>query len=216
LRTNIAKYLPGNIWHFYGRIQAGRQRGMPGAVVLLSVLLEPLLMLAAAVAIAVLGLPAQPHIPQLQVAQGALLLLVLAGIHPRFLNPILATLGRKKAQSMDETPIALKQYPWKPLLGEGGFLILRSIGFLLCWGAVGEVEQPLALVSCFSVAWLVGMVVPGMPGGLGVFESVAVGLLGAQTTPERLLWILAAYRLVNTAAEGVGAAIAMLVKRRSA
>jgi glycosyltransferase 2 family protein len=213
LRTNIAKYLPGNIWHFYGRIQAGRQRGMPGAIVLLSVLLEPLLMLAAAVALAVIGLPAQPHIPQLQVAQAAMLLLVLVGIHPQFLNPILAIAGRKKAKSLDETPIVLKEYPWKPLLGEGLFLVLRSIGFLLCWGAVGEVGQPLALVSSFSVAWLAGLVVPGMPGGLGVFESVAVGLLGAQTTPERLLWILAAYRLVNTAAEGVGAGIAYLRRR---
>lgn len=92
--------------------------------------------------------------------------------------------------------------------------MLRSIGFLLCWGAVGKVEQPLALVSSFSVAWLAGLVVPGMPGGLGVFESVAVGLLNAQTSPERLLWILAAYRLVNTLAEGVGAGIAYLSRRR--
>jgi hypothetical protein len=38
-------------------------------------------------------------------------------------------------------------------------------------------------------------------------------LLGAQTTPERLLWILAAYRLVNTSAEGVGAAIAYVSRR---
>ncbi len=215
LRTNIAKYPPGNIWHFYGRLQSGRQRGMPGAIVLLSVLLEPLLMLAAAVALAVLGLPAQPGVsPQMIYgAQAAVLLLVLAGIHPRVLNPILARVGRKKAQSIHETPIVLSQYPWKPLLGEGLFLVLRSIGFLLCWGAVGEVGQPLALVSGFSVAWLAGLVVPGMPGGLGVFESVAVGLLGAQTTPERLLWILAAYRLVNTAAEGVGAGIAYLSRR---
>jgi glycosyltransferase 2 family protein len=212
LRTNIAKYLPGNIWHFYGRIQAGRQRGMPGAVVLLSVLLEPLLMLAAAVAIAVLGLPAQAGV-WIYGAQAGVLLLVLAGIHPRLLNLILAKVGRKKAQSLNERPIELKQYPWKPLLGEGLFLVLRSIGFLLCWGAICKVEQPLSLVSGFSMAWLAGLVVPGMPGGLGVFESVAIGLLAAQTSPERLLWILAAYRLVNTSAEGVGAAIAYASRR---
>lgn len=210
LKTNIAKYLPGNIWHFYGRIQAGRQQGMPGAVLLLSVLLEPLLMLAVAVAIAVVGLPLPAGFAPWVVyaLQGVVLLAILTAIHPRWLNPLLTIAGRKKAQSLNETPMALTQYPWRPLFGEGGFLLLRSMGFLLCWGAVVEVRSPLALVSAFSVAWLAGLVVPGMPGGVGVFESVALGLLGGQVAPDRLLWILAAYRLVNTGAEAVGAALA--------
>ncbi|NJM45412.1 MAG: hypothetical protein HC860_03965 [Alkalinema sp. RU_4_3] len=121
LRTNIAKYLPGNIWHFYGRIQAGRQRGMPGALVLLSVLLEPLLMLAAAVVLAVIGLPSQPHIPQLQVAQAAVLLLVLAGIHPRFLNPLLAISSRKKPRPWTKPRSPFSNIPGNPCWGKGCF-----------------------------------------------------------------------------------------------
>jgi len=44
LQTNIAKYLPGNVWH-YGRISAVKA-GVSGSAATLSVLLEPLLMAA--------------------------------------------------------------------------------------------------------------------------------------------------------------------------
>jgi glycosyltransferase 2 family protein len=214
LRTNIAKYLPGNIWHFYGRIQACRGREIPGAIALLSVLLEPLLMLAAAVIIAAVGLPRPQGIaePVLRLFQGGILVLVLGGIHPRLLNPLLARWGRKKGGESE--PRLLKQYPWRPLVGEGGFLLLRSAGFLLCWGAVGPIEQPVTLVSAFAVAWLVGLVVPGLPGGVGILEAILVGLLGGMLSPEVLLWILAAYRLVNTGAEAIGAGVAWLAQRR--
>jgi len=48
LQTNIAKYLPGNVWHYYGRISAAVKAGVSGSAATLSVLLEPLLMAAAA------------------------------------------------------------------------------------------------------------------------------------------------------------------------
>ena len=54
LKTNIAKYLPGNVWHYYGRIMAAKNANIPTNIATLSVLLEPLLMLAAALIIIVL------------------------------------------------------------------------------------------------------------------------------------------------------------------
>jgi uncharacterized membrane protein YbhN (UPF0104 family) len=33
------------------------------------------------------------------------------------------------------------------------------------------------LLGAFSLAWLLGLVVPGAPGGLGVFEATAIALL---------------------------------------
>ena len=47
--------LPGNIWHFYGRIAATKQVGIKVEVAILSVLIEPLLMAAAALAIALVA-----------------------------------------------------------------------------------------------------------------------------------------------------------------
>lgn len=55
LLTNIAKYLPGNIWHFYGRITEVKKVGVPIEIAILSVLIEPLLMAAAALIVALVG-----------------------------------------------------------------------------------------------------------------------------------------------------------------
>jgi glycosyltransferase 2 family protein len=54
LKTNIAKYLPGNVWHYYGRILAAKNANISTGAATLSVLLEPLLMATAALMTVVL------------------------------------------------------------------------------------------------------------------------------------------------------------------
>jgi hypothetical protein len=64
----------------------------------------------------------------------------------------------------------------------------------------------------FSFAWLVGLVLPVSPGGIGVFEATAIALLDGILTPGVLLGAVAVYRLVSILAEIIGAALAYLVK----
>lgn len=73
-------------------------------------------------------------------------------------------------------------------------------------GALGFEQMPL-IVGAFSLAWVLGLVVPGAPGGVGVFEGVAIALLQVSLTPERILGAVAAYRLISTLAEVLGAAV---------
>jgi uncharacterized membrane protein YbhN (UPF0104 family) len=86
------------------------------------------------------------------------------------------------------------------------------VGFVLVLSAV----TPLVLsdwpstVSAFALAWLGGLVVPGAPGGLGVFEAIALGLLQGHFTPAAVLSGVVLYRLVNTVAEALGAMLATL------
>lgn len=222
LQTNIAKYLPGNVWHFYGRIRAAHQWGMPWAGAAATVILEPLLMAAAAL---VLGTVAAPQSQWW--LQGAIAIAVLIGVHPKFLNPILKKLGRSKLKSPSTettnpaeiptqlTTAGLKRYPTLPFLGEGGFLLWRGAGFLCVVAAFDNsalVHWP-QLLSGFGLAWLVGLVVPGAPGGVGVFEATALGLLGNLIAPGALLAGVACYRLVSVIAEAGLAAIAYIPVR---
>jgi glycosyltransferase 2 family protein len=253
LKTNIAKYLPGNVWHFYGRVNACREKGMPIGPSILSILLEPLLMLAAALILAFgLGLWGGLGGLNIGAARSALqpvglvivLATVLAGIHPRILNRLLARIGKlkKKALGASGETLAIGRYPLGPLLGELGFLLLRATGFVAVWVAIlpiGEGPQSVStgasavigpgafpdfvaqlpqIYSSFSLAWLVGLVMPGLPGGVGVFEAVMLGLQPQQPpNPAQhlaaLVSILALYRLVNTLAEAVGAGLAVLWTR---
>ncbi|MGC9525925.1 MAG: UPF0104 family protein [Limnospira sp.] len=208
LKTNIAKYIPGNVWHFYGRVVAVKDGGISLGVATLSVVLEPLLMAAAALAIAIVSVPG-PH----RGLQVLLLTAVLAGVHPRILNPVVGYLGRLKSKSQDPSPspgVRLHRYPLKPFLGELGFVGLRGAGFLLTLVALGYWnwgEVPF-IFGAFSFAWLLGLVVPVAPGGLGVFEATALALLERHISPGIVLGAIACYRVVSILAETAGAGLA--------
>ena len=268
LKTNIAKYLPGNFWHFYTRVVSTQAAEVPLVVAIVSVVLEPVLMAAAALLLALAG-----HVTSwvgLVSLSGVLLL-----IHPRCLNPLLSRLSQGKLRSWQahnpsqppnpkpqtktaettipqfsklrtpnsefripnseprtpnsepqtpnsepQTPnsefrtpnseFRIPNYPLTPLLGELGFLLLRSLGFLITVSAFQPVPLsalPL-LVSGFSFAWLLGLVVPGAPGGLGVFEATAIVVLNHELLPVTILAAVGLYRIISTFAEVLGAVLA--------
>jgi uncharacterized membrane protein YbhN (UPF0104 family) len=224
LKTTIAKYLPGNVWHYYGRITAATDAGAAPAAAIVSVLLEPILMAAAALLLALLcsqQIALRYGLPFLWL-QWTSLVIVLLLLHPRVLNPLihrLRTLKQPPTPPLPHSPtppppFRFNRYPLFPLLGELGFLLLRGLGFLLTVLAVSPIDgsQTPILLSGFSVAWLLGLVVPGAPGGLGVFEAVAIALLGQVLSPGILLSAAALYRLVSVLAEALGAGLAGLSK----
>ncbi|MBP0000947.1 MAG: flippase-like domain-containing protein [Cyanobacteria bacterium SID2] len=212
LKTNVAKYLPGNIWHFYGRIRASSQAGLSVIAATASVVLEPLLMAAAALPVALLWVPGDRA-----VLQGAALAAVLVGIHPRWLNPILDRVGRTKlkGQSLGEASFRIRRYPFFPLMGELGFVALRGLGFLIAWQSIDSwsIEQLPLLFGVFSLAWLLGLVVPGAPGGIGVFEATAVALLDSEFPTGTVLAAVALYRLISVLSEVGGAGLGWLMEK---
>jgi len=221
LQTNIAKYLPGNVWHYYGRISAAKTSGIPTSVAALSVLLEPLLMAAAAIVLVLLGI--QSAIARTQSYIQLLLVFVLAGvvlaIHPHLLNLAMRFLSRMKFSSSrssvsinDPVLCQVKRYPWRPLLGELGFIGLRGTGFLLTLLALMPlpIERIPLLFAAFSLAWVLGLVIPGAPGGLGVFEVTVISLLQHSFSTGTLISAIALYRCISIIAEAAGAGLAWL------
>lgn len=218
LKTNIAKYLPGNVWHFYGRILAAKSIGISLEAATVSVLLEPLLMASAALAIALITIPNRGMpTSYLAIGQIAGLIAIAIGIHPRILNQVIQYLSRlkaknKKAKLLESTVTKIERYPLIPLLGELGFVALRGIGFLLTMLALTNIEIsniPL-LMGAFSLAWLLGLIVPGAPGGMGVFEATMLTILGKTFSPGLMLGTVALYRVVSIIAEAIGAGGASL------
>ena len=216
LLTNIAKYLPGNIWHFYGRITATKQVGVPVEIATLSVLIEPLVMAAAALGVALFGSTQESLFLQF-----LCFLAVISIIHPRILNPVIKYLVKiklkvKKSDSEAATELKLERYPIKPFLGEICFVLIRGSGFLLTIFAFNSVElnHVFFIFSAFSLAWLLGLVVPGAPGGVGVFEATALALLEQKFSPGIVLSAVAFYRLISVLAETFAAGLAWLEDRR--
>jgi uncharacterized membrane protein YbhN (UPF0104 family) len=210
LQTNLLKYLPGNVWHFYGRVRALQNKGVSNGPAIVGVVLEPLLMAAAAL---LLGIATPTRYWGWQLA---LLLLVMLSVHPRVLNPVVQRLSKAKLAKSEtylaEPPPMLRHYPLQPFVGEVGFVVLRGLGFaaiVLAFTPLELADLP-RLISLFSLAWLAGLVIPGAPGGLGVFEAIAVTLLQGWLTPGVVLAAVALYRLVSTLAEALGAGLGSL------
>ena len=222
--TNLRKFLPGGIWHLAARVQALR-RGTGGVELpqsaarsLLVVVLEPLL--AAVAALALVGLGGW------QGGLGLAALLPLGLLNPRWLQPLLGRLERRKARDLaaeladPETaslasaapPPPLRGYPWPPLLAELAFVLLRFAGFACCvWAFDLQLSLPWTTwLSGFALAWTVGLVVPGAPGGLGVFEAVLLLRLGGGLAAAPLLAVALSYRLVATLGDVLASLLADL------
>jgi glycosyltransferase 2 family protein len=215
LKTNIAKYLPGNIWHFYRRIGAARDVGISMETATLSVVLEALLMAASALLMAFLIADSSNWEWQ---AFG--LVVVATSIHPRILSPIAGRLSVLKAKAFrdkgaEKTTCQMRRYPLIPWLGELGFVLWRGVGFVLIVSTVASISLdrlPL-LIGAFSLAWLLGLILPGAPGGLGVFEVAVLALLDGSFPSGALLSAVAIYRVVSILAEVGGAGLACLDER---
>jgi uncharacterized membrane protein YbhN (UPF0104 family) len=222
--TNLRKFLPGGIWHLAARVQALRQ-GTGGVELpqsaarsLLVVVLEPLL--AAIAALALVGLGGW------QGGLGLAALLPLGLLNPRWLEPLLARLERRKASDLaveladqeaaalaaGAPPASLPGYPWPPLLAELAFVLLRFAGFACCvWAFDLQLSLPWTTwLSGFALAWTVGLVVPGAPGGLGVFEAVLLLRLGGGLAAAPLLAVALSYRLVATLGDVLASLLADL------
>jgi len=233
LATNMGKFLPGGVWHLASRVQALRL-GHPALPIrtntplaLVAVLLDPLLAAAAALALVPLG--GLSHGIEL------LALVPLLALWPRWLNPLLQRLERQRARQLgleedldqdlvgplsepqasgpSQPPtLSPRSYPWAPLLGQWAFVLMRFAGFACCVLAF-DLQHSLdwwRWLSAFALAWTVGLVVPGAPGGLGVFESVLLLRLGAALPDPALLAVALGYRLVVTTADLLGGLVAAL------
>lgn len=240
IATNLRKFLPGGIWHLTSRVQALRQPsaalGAPvaTATALLAVLIEPLLAATASLSLVSLG--------GWQSGLGAVALLPLVALAPRWLNPLLLRLERSKASQLGlapelgtanqpptlEAPFPapeparqragqVRAYPWTPLLAQLTFVLLRFAGFACCvWAFDLQSMVPWTIwLSGFALAWTLGLVVPGAPGGLGVFEAALLLRLGLTLPEPPVLAVALSYRLVVTIADLLGATLVGLDEKMS-
>ena len=214
LATNIYKYLPGGIWHFVSRYKNLRLE-LSNEKSIESILLEPILMLVAGF----IFIPFRSYNILIYILCWSSTLLFLPAFR-KFLIKKLKAMKAKVFNNNDNIKdINLVRnsqniskrifYPYKPLFVEIIFVLFRFLGFLCCLNAfsIGSLISHGELISSFSLAWIIGLIVPAAPGGLGVFESVILFSLSSHLPEAPLLASLLCYRLVSTASDILAALI---------
>lgn len=178
----ITKYVPGNVANLLGRQTLGIAAGLPAWPLARSTLWE-LGLIASSAAVYVLLLTPQlwPGAP-MPVAAAAFVLVSIG------LALLLLRLGGADLA----TAQALQAL----------FLLISSVCFVALLRfldpvAVASLERFLLVVAAFNIAWLVGLVTPGAPAGIGVREALIVGSLGNFMTHETLLLAVLLSRLVS-------------------
>ena len=208
LSTNIMKYMPGGIWHFIERFRVLKIE-MSNEKAFLSVLLEPFIMVAAALILVPLGginkgLSLLCFLPAVFLFKGLRLSLI------NQLRKIKLSQFKKIDNQFSINTFAVNSeiinesnYPLNALIAEIVFVLFRFSGFWFCLKAI-NIESSSSFfswISVFSLAWVMGLLVPSAPGGVGIFEAFVLLILGKDIPEAPIILALIYYRLIVSIAD---------------
>ncbi|MEQ9721780.1 hypothetical protein ABQG65_11395 [Yersinia alsatica] len=183
--SQITKYLPGNIFQFVGRQALGMAKGLPAWLLAKSSFLEILFMAFCCTIFGVFLLPVFINSNYINVWICLLFFLLIFSsvfiiinkyLNPKFINALLCYIG---------------------------FLIISSLLFLTLiflqnksFGVV-DVSNIFILCSAYIVAWLIGLITPGAPAGVGIRELVLFFILKGLVKESDLLAVVFLGRLIT-------------------
>ena len=204
IKTNILKYIQGGVWHLAERLVLLKAE-IPLNKSILAVFLEPFLMLAAAFVLIAFGKFAFPF--------RALCFLPALLFHIKFRSLLLKFVERFILRKMElintnyafeayafDSSFGIRIFPSRAFFMEIFFILFRFLGFWICLNSF-SISDTLILfdwISIFSLAWVLGLIIPGAPGGVGIFESIILLAVSDSVSSVPLLCTLLSYRLIST------------------
>jgi hypothetical protein len=173
--SQLAKYVPGNIFQFVGRQALGVSAGMPGGKLARSAFIEIGFLVIAAVLLAVQA--ARLWLPQLSESVAYSATLILASLC------FLLLIVRKEA--LLSVTLLLNM-----LFFMTAGVVFWAILTLLA-GLTNAADAIPTVSSAFILAWLLGFLTPGAPAGIGIREYVIlISLSGIASEPLLLLAVV--------------------------
>jgi uncharacterized membrane protein YbhN (UPF0104 family) len=196
-QSQLAKYIPGTLWQYAGRLALARARGLPTRVVARSMPIELCASIAGAgiVSLFLLGVWGIP-----------LAALVAAGCLALASRTAGGTTKLRRDISASAVAAPLYAIVWVAV-GSAFWLTARGLFSV-------PLRQLPFYAGAFAAAWIVGVVAIYAPGGLGVREGVLIGLLHSRLGSADALVVAAASRVVLTLIDIVLAGAATVVLRR--
>jgi hypothetical protein len=209
LQAQLAKYVPGGVWQYAGRVALSRSEDIPVRAVTMSLPIELAGTLLA----------------------GGLLSLLAAGLWglaaaALALGSVLALSGSGRAER-----VFAAARRWFGSGDAGTGLVPRAVlGSLIPYVAITALlgvtlwlvadalfgvpagDLPF-YIGAFSIAWLTGLVAVFAPGGLGVREAILVALLRSRLGTADAVVLATVSRAVLTIADVLGACLGVLILR---
>ncbi|MEL6118267.1 MAG: lysylphosphatidylglycerol synthase domain-containing protein [Pseudomonadota bacterium] len=207
-KTQIAKYLPGNVFQFVGRHIVMAQRGAAQKGLALASLVE-IATLAGAAALLVFGGLVLGLLPQIaalleavDIGWLAIAGVIMAGLAAAGLAIKLKALPPLPSFGVMLTGLALAMV----------FFIGLSLVFLLILRTVSG-EGDMAVIAIVVLSWLIGYITPGAPAGIGIREFVMLFLLREHVPEPDALIAIGLFRLVTSVSDFALFALGQLMWR---
>ena len=208
--TNVLKYIPGGIWHFFERYNFLKDASNP-QLAFYSTLIEPYFMLCASFLLASVGIVFSPfyflllipfEIP-LVFLNRKLIYFILRSLETLKVKTISALKFNNINYQFEERIKIISFFPVKAFLIEILFVLSKFIGFIICFYIVNlEIQNSIFyLLVIFCLSWAIGLIVPTAPGGVGVFEACFLFFVG-KNIPQNIIFVsLIYFRLISTLAD---------------
>ena len=204
--TNVLKYVPGGIWHFFERYKFIKDISNP-QLAFYSTLIEPYFMLCSSFLLASVGIIFSPFY--------FLLLIPLVFLNRKLIYFILRRLETLKSKTISALNInnvnyrfeerikIISFFPARAFLIEILFLLSKFIGFVICFYVVNLDNQYsiFYFLVIFCLSWGIGLIVPTAPGGVGIFEACFLFFVGKNIPQNIILVSLIYFRLISTSAD---------------
>lgn len=207
--TQFAKYVPGNVAQYIGRVGMSLAHGIPARPLAVTLIVETLLVIAAAIVMGVgtgalseVGLQAVRHHGAQLALIAAVVVLAIIGlfVFRRIAPALLRRFAPRYAPALDGTLLPPQASLAWALASYCAMYICMGIGLIL----LAHFLLPEAphdhwlLIAVFALAWVVGFVTPGAPGGLGVREGLMLLMLAPVYATASAGILVIALRIATT------------------
>jgi uncharacterized protein (TIRG00374 family) len=219
INSQFAKYIPGGIWNYAGRIVLATRAGVPFDAQFASIVYENVLLVAAALAYTIILFVDLNVAPVLLIIGGLAIFALIYSYYPRLSSWVRELFVRASRWKLLRRLVDKFTKSFGTQMAGGLSVSLsrnRFFGYFLCflgshfimgisfWMLTNSFGQSdisiLFAAGTFATAWLIGLLSP-LPGGLGVREGFLVYFLSMKVGTETAIQISVIARLWNMMAE---------------
>ncbi len=201
IQTNLSKYVPGNIMQFAGRNLLGTQYGIVQKILTLSTICE--LSILSFIGIFIILITNQvgsifKFLPPKYVTAIVIILLTVV-----ILAMLLVSVKKIKLPKI-EVKKALLIFR-SSVVNYLVALIFMGVSFVIVMLTVYEhnitVVDLITWIGIFIVAWFIGFITPGAPGGIGIREVILITYMNEVVPSQYILEAVLIHRVISVIAD---------------
>lgn len=202
-KANIGKYLPGNVMHYVERNLFAGKLGISQKKIALCSIIEIIGQAGVAVLFGVLFSYRQLKLVLHELFDDSYKTIILIAIPILCLCiAIVVFIFRRKIANFTNQYLNKKFVvtAFKSIVLYTLVLLTGGIIMVILYAYLGghiDVDKVMLIISSYIIAWVLGFVVPGAPGGIGVREFVLTMLLSSSLGQEITLTISVIHRLIT-------------------